>query len=688
MNYARLLPALVAVALAPAARADVVVNEIMYHAPNDLDDLQYIELHNTGDKAVDLSKWTLKGAKNEFPAGTKIEPGGFLVVCKNAKEFKKHYGFDAAGEFKGTLSHGGEAVELHDASGKKVDGVKYKTRAPWPVAPDGESAALERICPTAPGDDPHNWAPSPLALGTPKPMGSPGKQNSAHSATLPPDIAKVSVTPRHVAPAQEIKVSAEVKAAGGDLKAVELRYRVVGSNSEKAEVSVPMTKGDGDTYTATIPAQKAGQIVRVRVRATDAKGAERFYPHPNEIRPALSVYVHDKFEAGKIPLGFVVSVGAKEFREAQTDPGPAFWRPQNPDTPARGNSAFVYVDPKTLEPQLFDFVSMTPRAGGRKIRFHKDRPLGTVSTINLMYEQHDRFPLAEHLAYELYRKAGVPCPRTDFIRTWIDGRPIGFQLLVEQPNRAFLRHHDIDPSGHMYKAMWFGRTLIERHEKKSRVPEGHADLTEMVDKLVKARGDDQWTYIKKTFDVQEMINLYAVRTILSDWDGFFNNYFLYHDTGKTGKWMMFPWDQDKTWGFHDGIRGYEVFTDMPITFGMEGDRPPGGGYPIWWRPGGDVSRPLLANATFRKHFLARTKELLEKVYSDEAFGPVLKALSERLEDEVKFRAEARREDPKRAVEHFRKNLESLKDHLTKRRDFLLKQDEIKKAGKFDPKELK
>ncbi|MBN9119882.1 MAG: CotH kinase family protein [Planctomycetes bacterium] len=685
MRYASSLAVLLAVALAPG-RADVVVNEIMYHAPNDLDDLQYVELHNTGDKAVELSGWTIKGAKHTFPAGAKIDAGGYLVVCKSLKEFKRAYGFDAAGEFKGTLSHSGEAVELLDAAGKKVDGVKYKTRAPWPVAPDGESSSLERVCPTAPGDVPENWAPSPLAPGTPRPMGTPGKKNAVHSATLPPVVSNVTPLPAHATPAQEIKVSADVRSAAG-LKAVELLYRVAGSGSEKAEVALAMTKGAAGTYSATIPAQKAGQLVRFRVRAVDAAGAERFYPHPNEIRPALSIYVHDKFEPGKIPLGYVISAGPKEFREAQIDPGPAFGRPPFPDPPARGNSAFVYVDPKTAEPQLFDFVSLVPRSGGRKIKFHKDRTLGGMTTAALMYEYADRFPLAEHLANEVYRKAGVPCPRSDFVRTWVDGRPIGFQLLLEQPNKSFLRRNGFDASGNLYKAIWFGGSLVQRHEKKTHTHAGHEDLTDMMDKLLKAKGEEQWAFIKKTFDAEEMVNLYAARTVLSDWDGFFNNYFLYHDTGKTGKWVMFPWDQDKTWGFHDGIRGYEVFFDMPITFGMEGDRPPPGSG-IWWRPGGDVSKPLLANATFRKHFLARTKELLETVYTEEAFGPVIKALGERLEDEVKYRAEVRREDPKRAVEHFRKNLDSLREHLTKRRAFLLKQDEIKKAGKFDPKELK
>ena len=55
------------------ARAQVVINEIFYHAPDDLEDLQYLELHNTGDQPVDLSGWSFtKGVKHRFPDGARI----------------------------------------------------------------------------------------------------------------------------------------------------------------------------------------------------------------------------------------------------------------------------------------------------------------------------------------------------------------------------------------------------------------------------------------------------------------------------------------------------------------------------------------------------------------------------------------------------------------------------------------
>jgi hypothetical protein len=156
---------------------------------------------------------------------------------------------------------------------------------------------------------------------------------------------------------------------------------------------------------------------------------------------------------------------------------------------------------------------------------------------------------------------------------------------------------------------------------------------------------------------------------------------------------MYPWDQDKTWGFYDGLGENDVFFDMPITFGMEGDIPPGwpkdkpaprgfGEGPSWWRPGGFFSKPLLANPHFRKQFLARTKEILETVYNEDTFFPLIDALGAKLQDDVRFRAQVLQRDPDQAVDKLHHDLQSLKDHLVKRRKFLLDQDEIRAAGKF------
>lgn len=115
----RLLAAILCVvSLATAACADdsdVVLNEVMYHAPFDLDDLQYIELFNRGDSTVELSKWSFtKGIRFTFPAKTQLKPGGYLVVCRKASIFSANYGgnISAIGDFSGKLSHQGESFCL------------------------------------------------------------------------------------------------------------------------------------------------------------------------------------------------------------------------------------------------------------------------------------------------------------------------------------------------------------------------------------------------------------------------------------------------------------------------------------------------------------------------------------------------------------------------------------------------
>lgn len=680
MYHLRFAAVLLAYLLVPGpTTAAVVINEILYHAPDDLDELQFIELHNPDAVNVDLSDWKLGGEVSyQFPQGTKITANGYLVVCKNLPLFRRYYGFAAAGAFTGSLGHGRGHVELIDAASRKVDGLKYRSHAPWPLAADGYSSSLERICPTAPADGPDNWAASPLPSGVRKPGGTPGGKNASYARYLPPVVRNVRFHPTHVSPEQEVRVEAQVH-SDQELRAVELLYRVAGVGYEKAEMKVPMTKTDGGRHVASIPRQKAGQILRFRIRAVDTQNGERFVPSPQDLRPAFSAYVHDKFPPAKIPLGYVLNVQAA---------APGGGAP----LPPRGNSAFVYVRPKTGEADLFDFIHVTPRRAGHKVRLHKDHTLQGMTTLNLIYEFMDRFVLAEPLAFEVYRKAGNAAPRTDFVRCWIDGRPLGFQLLIEQPNSAFLRYNKVRGGGNLYKCQWSGDGVVGTHEKKSHVLEGHDDLVQLVDRLNRTKDDEQWKVIEKSFDTEQVVTYFAVNMVLSHWDGYFNNYFTYHDTRGSGKWTLYPWDQDKTWGFHDGLGGYDIFFDMPLTLGMEGDRPPGwprgqpppGGFGAgapWWRPGGFFSKPLLTNPHFRKLFLARTKEVLEKVYTEEVFFPLIKDMEERLEDEVRFRARLQGQDTDGAVTHLHRNLDTLRTHLQKRRQFLRAQEEIKRAGR-------
>lgn len=380
-------------------------------------------------------------------------------------------------------------------------------------------------------------------------------------------------------------------------------------------------------------------------------------------------------------------------------------------TPLRpqGLSAFIYTDPETGGTQLFDFVNITQRKSGYKVRFHKDRPLDGMTSINVLYEPGEGTILNEALAYDLYRAAGNASQRAGYMRVVMDGELVGHHLWFEQPNGAFFRHNKIDDGGNLYKVIWQGGNsateftpedklpkkrldVVERHEKKSNPHDGYDDLIDLVEALDSANDDDaMWTVIQANFDVDQVINYFAVNSLISHWDGYFNNYFLYHDT-KRKKWTMYPWDQDSTWSQRGGSP--EELYRMPLNFGAEGATPNGepapsrnergprrrgglggfgGGGFGWWRDGGEVSKPLLANPRFRDRFLARLKELASTVFTEDKFGPHIDALEVALEQETRLRAEANSRNPEDAAEQLRATIASLREHLTERRKFILEE---------------
>jgi hypothetical protein len=696
------LTLLLALLLAAApTRAAVVINEIFYHAPEDLDDLQWIELHNTADQPIDLAGWSIKELAYTFPKGSTIPPTGYLVVARNPATFSKYYPTaKTLGPTGKSLSHSGSRLELLDAAGKRADLARYKDHAPWPAAADGYSASLERICPTAPGEHPENWAASPLPTRAPKPSGTPGQPNTAFSKTLPPVVNALTASPEDPAPGKPLRIDADIKNPD-TVATVTLTYRilVVGA-APPANLELRMTRDPATNhFTATIPPQKTNTLVRYRIKVTDKTGVSRLYPDPNDVRPAQSLFVHAPWPAdATIPFGLIihsrVAPGASALNrmfggddDPELRPRPRGAPPQ--PHPPRGSSAFVYVEPKTGKTTLFDYVNIIPRTDNRgyKVHFRKGQYLNGMSTVSIIYEGVERYLLAESLAYDLYRRAGNAAPRTQFLRLFVDGRMTGYHLLIEDPNKAFLRNNHLRDDGNLYKLIWYGGGLVGQHEKRTHPTTGHEDLIALVDQLNRTRGNDaaRWKLIQDNFDVDQLATYFAVNMVLSHWDGYFNNYFTYHDTRGTGKWTIYPWDQDKTWGFYDGIGRDEVFFNMPLTFGMEGDQPPGGGGggafggggTSWWRAGGFFSAPLLANPQFRKIFLRKTRDILDNLYTEKTYFPLIDNLAKTLHEDVQLRAKLNGQDPSSGLTQLDYNTHSLKAHLEKRRAWLLAQPELR-----------
>ncbi|MGJ8726689.1 MAG: lamin tail domain-containing protein [Roseibacillus sp.] len=141
------------------ALASVVINELHIDEDDKTKQAEFIELYNSGTVAVDVSGWSFSsGVDYTFPAGSRIEAGGYLVVAWNPTMLSAEFGYaDALGPWEGKLSNQGESVVLRDGGGVKVDEVSYQLGFPWPTVGDEPSPSMELIHPLLDNDLGGNW---------------------------------------------------------------------------------------------------------------------------------------------------------------------------------------------------------------------------------------------------------------------------------------------------------------------------------------------------------------------------------------------------------------------------------------------------------------------------------------------------------------------------------------------------
>ena len=153
---------------------NVKITEIHYHPseypPHAEDDLEFIELKNTGTATVNLSGAAFQGITYVFPPASTLDPGQHLVLAGSSSAFQARYPWATPfAEYAGQISNAGEVVTLLDSSSNVVTSVSYDDAAPWPVAPDGAGPSLVPVNPdpALPQSDPAAWRASTANGGSP-----------------------------------------------------------------------------------------------------------------------------------------------------------------------------------------------------------------------------------------------------------------------------------------------------------------------------------------------------------------------------------------------------------------------------------------------------------------------------------------------------------------------------------------
>lgn len=163
----------------------VIINEINYNSAPDFDPEDWVEFYNPSNQMLDLSSWHFKDDENahdfEFPEQTRIEPFGFLILCRNQIAFHNLFPdiTNYFGDFSCGLSGSGDLVRIYNSSYVLIDSVAYDDKSPWPILPDGNGPTLELIDYQFDNTVPGNWRAS-------SGYGSPGMPN----LNLPQDSSR------------------------------------------------------------------------------------------------------------------------------------------------------------------------------------------------------------------------------------------------------------------------------------------------------------------------------------------------------------------------------------------------------------------------------------------------------------------------------------------------------------------
>jgi hypothetical protein len=144
------------------------------------EDLEFIELLNTGSSTISLNGVTIAGFATTpyaFPSGLTLAAGARIVVARTPAVFTQFYGagiyLSPTGYGSANLSNGGELVVLRGPAGDTLQSFTFSDDPPWPTSPDGNGYSLEIVNPLGDPALASNWRASYFLNGSPGTDGLP-----------------------------------------------------------------------------------------------------------------------------------------------------------------------------------------------------------------------------------------------------------------------------------------------------------------------------------------------------------------------------------------------------------------------------------------------------------------------------------------------------------------------------------
>ncbi|TAH40730.1 MAG: T9SS type A sorting domain-containing protein [Bacteroidetes bacterium] len=137
----------------------LTLSEINYNSSSSVDGGDWVELHNYGNFALNISGWKFRDDQDHhvytIPVGTVIPAGGYLVLAEDMDKFTALYPSvtNVRGPIGFNLNNAGEQIRLYNHLDNLYLSVFYQNIAPWPLLANGQGYTCER---TSTVNDPNN----------------------------------------------------------------------------------------------------------------------------------------------------------------------------------------------------------------------------------------------------------------------------------------------------------------------------------------------------------------------------------------------------------------------------------------------------------------------------------------------------------------------------------------------------
>ena len=214
----------------------------------------------------------------------------------------------------------------------------------------------------------------------------------------------------------------------------------------------------------------------------------------------------------------------------------------------------------------------TSRTSGKKSfkisfnSFISGTRLEGVKELNLNGEHNDPSIMRARIAWELAQDAGMPAPRVNHVRLFINGQPYGLYANIEHLNDDYVEHRFARDAGNLYKCLWpadlanlgtdpnsyklmsGGRQVYEL--KTNETLDDYSGLARFVTALHATTSTQALCALDSVFNVNSYLKWLAWEVTTGHWDNHSfnkNNFYLYEDPA-SGLMEFISYDADNTFG--------------------------------------------------------------------------------------------------------------------------------------------